>query len=182
VSAERRPQDDPTRDADLAMALDAQSSLTPYALGVFAVSLPIFAWVASFADNALWLVASLLVFAINWGAFYGAISWLRGEASQDLKVRARVQLIGGLLWAVSVAQMAAFAYGAGAVRETLLLLCAAAAVMCIFFSATSMPALLITTPIAAIGPLMALFSRPETRHAGVMAWARSPWPWPWPWC
>jgi len=170
VSAERRPQDDPTRDADLAMALDAQSSLTPYALGVFAVSLPIFAWVASFADNALWLVASLLVFAINWGAFYGAISWLRGEASQDLKVRARVQLIGGLLWAVSVAQMAAFAYGAGAVRETLLLLCAAAAVMCIFFSATSMPALLITTPIAAIGPLMALFSRPETRHAGVMAW------------
>ena len=140
--AQRSPSHVPTRDANLAMALDAQAALAPYALGVFAVSLPLFTWVASFADNALWLLASLAIFAINWGAFYAAVSWLRGESSQDLKRRARVQLLGGLLWAVTVIQLAAFADGAGAVRETLLLLSAAAAVMCIFFTATSLPALL----------------------------------------
>jgi hypothetical protein len=145
--AERRPPDVPTRDANLAMALDAQAALTPYALGVFAISLPIFAWVGSFADNALWMVASLAVFAINWGAFYAAVSWLRGEASQDLNRRARVQLLGGLLWAVTVLQLAAFANGAGALRETLLLLSAAAAVMCVFFSATSLPAQRPATPV-----------------------------------
>ncbi|WP_421737230.1 hybrid sensor histidine kinase/response regulator [Caulobacter sp.] len=168
--AERRPIEPLTRDADLAMALDAQTALMPYALGVFGISLPIFVWVGSFADNALWMVASLVAFAVNWGAFYAAVSWLRGEGSQDVKRRARVQLLCGLLWAATVIQMAAFAHGAGAIRETLLLLTAAAGVMCIFFSATSLPALLLTAPIAAAGPLLALFSRPESRHAGVMAW------------
>ena len=168
--AERRPFESPTRGANLAMALDGQTALLPYALGVFAVSLPIFVWVGSFAANAFWIVASFVVFAINWGAFYGAVSWLRGEASQDLKRRARVQLLGGMLWAVTVAQLSAFADAAGPVRETLLLLATAAAVMCIFFSATSLPALLLTAPVAAAGPLVALFSRPESRHAGVMAW------------
>nr|WP_166504323.1 ATP-binding protein [Caulobacter henricii] len=158
------------RGVNLAMALDAQTALLPYALGVFAISLPIFVWVGSFADDALWMAATLVIFAINWGAFYAAVSWLRGEGSQDLKRRARVQLLGGLLWAVSVAQISAFAHAAGPVRETLLLLATAAAVMCIFFSATSLSALLVTAPIAAAGPLIALFSVPESRHAGVMAW------------
>lgn len=168
--AERRPSEPPMRGVNLAMALDAQTALLPYALGVFAISLPIFVWVGSFADDALWMAATLVVFAINWGAFYAAVSWLRGDASQDLKRRARVQLLGGLLWAVSVVQISAFAHAAGPVRETLLLLATAAAVMCIFFSATSLSALLLTAPIAAAGPLIALFSKPESRHAGVMAW------------
>jgi signal transduction histidine kinase/CheY-like chemotaxis protein len=168
--AERRPIEPPTRAANLAMALDAQTALLPYALGFFGISLPIFVWVGSFAADAFWMVASLVVFAINWGAFYAAVSWLRGEASQDLKRRARVQLLSGVLWAVSVCQLAAFANGAGAIRETLLLLTTAAAVVCVFFSATWLPALLITAPIAAAGPLLALFSRPESRNAGVMAW------------
>jgi len=168
--AERRPSESPTRGANLAMALDAQTALLPYALGVFAISLPIFVWVGSFADDVLWMVASFVAFAINWGAFYAAVSWLRGEASQDLKRRARVQLLGGLLWAVTVVQLSAFANAAGPARETLLLLATAAGVMCIFFSATSLPALLLTAPIAAGGPLIALFSTPDTRHAGVMAW------------
>lgn len=170
MSAERRPEESPTRGENLARSLDAQAALMPYALGVFAVSLPIFVWVASFAENAVWITASMAVFAINWGAFYAAVSWLRGDGSQDLERRARVQLLGGLLWAVAVAQLAAFADGAGPVRETLLLLTAAASVMCIFFSATSLPALLLTAPIAAAGPLIALFSRPKTHHAGVIAW------------
>jgi signal transduction histidine kinase/CheY-like chemotaxis protein len=168
--AERRPIEPPTRAANLAMALEAQTALLPYALGFFAVSLPIFVWVGSFADDAFWMAASLVVFAINWGAFYAAVSWLRGEASQDVKRRARVQLLGGLLWAVGVCQLAAFANSSGAVRETLLFLATAAAVVCVFFSATSLPALLITAPVAAAGPLLALFSVPESRHSGVMAW------------
>ncbi|OZA73685.1 MAG: hybrid sensor histidine kinase/response regulator, partial [Caulobacter sp. 39-67-4] len=168
--AERRPSDPSTRGANLAMALDAQTALLPYALGVFAISLPIFTWVGSFADDAFWMLSSFVVFAINWGAFYAAVSWLRGEGSQDLKRRARVQLLGGLLWAVAVIQLSAFANAAGPVRETLLLLATAAAVLCIFFSSTSLPALLLTAPVAAVGPLVALFSQPESRHAGVMAW------------
>jgi signal transduction histidine kinase/CheY-like chemotaxis protein len=168
--AERRPIEPPPRDANLAMALEAQTALLPYALGFFAVSLPIFIWVGSFADDAFWMAASLVVFAINWGAFYAAVSWLRGEASQDVKRRARVHLLGGLLWAVAVCQLAAFANGSGPVRETLLFLATAAAVVCVFFSATSLPALLITAPVAAAGPLLALFSMPESRHSGVMAW------------
>lgn len=168
--AERRPTEPQTRAANLAMALDAQTALMPYVLGFFAISLPIFVWVGSFAEDAFWMAASLVVFAINWGAFYAAVSWLRGEESQDLKLRARVQLLGGLLWAVAVCQLAAFADGAGPIRETMLMLATAAAVVCVFFSATWLPALLITAPIAAAGPLLALFSRPETRGAGVMAW------------
>ena len=168
--AERRPFEPQMRGANLAMSLDAQAALLPYALGVFAISLPIFVWVGSFADDALWMVASFVVFAVNWGAFYAVVSWLRGEESQDLKRRARVQLLGGLLWAVAVVQLSAFAHAAGPARQTLLLLATAAAVMCVFFSATSLPALLLTAPIAAAGPLVALFSRAESRPAGVMAW------------
>ncbi|MBU4435715.1 MAG: response regulator [Alphaproteobacteria bacterium] len=168
--AERRQFEPLTRGANLAMALDAQTALLPYALGVFAISLPIFIWIGSFADDALWIVASLVIFAINWGAFYAIVSWLRGDASQDLERRARIQILGGLLWAVTVVQLSVFANAAGPVRETLLLLTTAAGVMCIFFSATSLPALLFTAPVAATGPLIALFSRAETRHVGVMAW------------
>lgn len=168
--AERRPTEPLMRGANLGMALDAQTALLPYALGVFAVSLPIFVWIGSLAQNAMWMTASFVVFAINWGAFYATVNWLRGDGSQDLARRSRVQLLAGLLWAVTILQLAIFADGAGAVRETLLLLAAAAGVMCIFFSATSMPALLVTTPIASAGPLIGLFSRPETHHAGVMAW------------
>jgi signal transduction histidine kinase/CheY-like chemotaxis protein len=170
VFAERRQFESLNRGVNLAMALDAQAALLPYALGVFAVSLPIFIWVGSFADNALWIGASLGAFAINLGAFYAAVSWLRGEASRDLNRRARVQLLGGLLWAVTVVQLSVFANAAGPVRESLLLLTTAAGVMCIFFSAPLLPALLLTAPIAAAGPLIALFSRTETRHIGVMAW------------
>jgi len=168
--AERRPQDPPVTGANARLALEAQTALLPYALAVFAVSLPIYVWAGSFAANAGWLSASFAVFAINWGAFYGVAGWLRGEQAQDIPRRARVHLLAGLLWAAAVAQMAAFAEGAGPARETLLLLAAGAAVICIFFSAPCLPALLITAPVAAAAPLALLFARHESYRAGTMAW------------
>ncbi len=167
--AERRQNTPVDGGADARMALDAQTALLPYALAVFAVSLPIYVWACSFAENAGWMALSFAVFAINWGVFYGVVAWLRSEAAQDLTRRARVHVLSGLLWAVAVCQMAAFADGAGGVRETLLLLSAGAAVVCIFFAAPWLLALLVTAPVAAVGPLYLLFAHPESERSGAMA-------------
>ncbi|CAN5506968.1 ATP-binding protein [soil metagenome] len=167
--AERRQNTPVDGGGDARLALDAQTALLPYALAVFAVSLPIYVWASSFAENAGWMAISFAVFAINWGVFYGVVAWLRGEAANDLSRRARVHVMAGLLWAVAVCQMAAFADGAGGVRETLLLLSAGAAVVCIFFAAPCLLALLVTAPVAAAGPLFFLFSHPQGERAGGMA-------------
>ncbi len=171
--AERRPQADTTDGAQLAKALDAQAALLPYALGVFAISLPLFVWIGSFAVNRLWMSASFAIFAINWGAFYAVVNWLRDEASQDLNRRARVQVLSGALWALSVVQITIFAQGAGPARETLLMMATAGAVLCVFFSASYLPALLIVGPLAVAGPVIAQFSHPEGREAGMLAWGAS---------
>lgn len=167
--SERRQNTPADGGADARLALDAQTALLPYALAVFAVSLPIYVWAGSFAENAGWMAISFAVFAINWGVFYGVVAWLRTDAAQDLVRRGRVQVMSGLLWAVAVCQMAAFADGAGGVRETLLLLSAGAAVVCIFFAAPGLLALLVTAPIAAAGPLYLLFAHPESEQSGAMA-------------
>lgn len=166
--AERRPKDIATDGAHLAKALDAQAALLPYALGVFAVSLPLFVWIGSFAANRVWMTASFAVFAINWGAFYAVVNWLRDEGSQDLNRRARVQVIGGVLWALAAVQVSIFALGAGPAREPLLLLATAGAVLCAFFAAPYLVGLLIVAPIAAAGPLLASFS--GDRQLGELTW------------
>ncbi|MBO9544432.1 ATP-binding protein [Caulobacter sp.] len=168
--AERRLKTSPMDGARLAKALDAQAALLPYALGVFAVSLPLFVWVGSFAANRVWMTASFAVFAINWGAFYAAVNWLRDDASQDLNRRARVQVLCGVLWALSVVQISAFAQGAGPARDTLLMLATAGAVLCTFFAAPYLPALLIIAPLAAAGPLVARFSQPDGHQGGDLTW------------
>ncbi|MET3664923.1 ATP-binding protein [Caulobacter sp. 1776] len=168
--ADRRPKESPTDGAQLAKALDAQSALLPYALGVFAVSLPFFVWVGSLAANRVWLSASFALFAINWGVFYATVNWLRDQASQDLNRRARVQVLCGVLWALTVVQISAFAQGAGPARDPLLMLATAGAVLCAFFSAPYLPSLLIVAPIAAAGPLIARFSHPDGREAGQVTW------------
>jgi signal transduction histidine kinase/ActR/RegA family two-component response regulator len=170
---ERRPKADPTDGAQLAKALDAQTALLPYALGVFAISLPLFVWIGSFAVNRLWMSASFAIFAINWGAFYAVVNWLRDEASQDLNRRARIQVLCGVLWAICVVQISILAQGAGPARETLLMMATAAAVLCVFFSASYLPALLIVGPLAVAGPVIAQFSHPEGREAGMLAWGGS---------
>lgn len=165
---ERRPTDISTDGAHLAKALDAQAALLPYALGVFAVSLPFFVWMGSFAANRVWMTASFAVFAINWGAFYAVVNWLRDDASQDLNRRARVQVMGGVLWALSAVQVSIFALGAGPARDPLLLLATAGAVLCAFFAAPYLVGLLIVGPIAAAGPLIASFS--GNRELGELTW------------
>src|SRR5271170_1888565 len=143
-------------------SLAAQAALLPQALGVFAVCLPIYVWAGSFARDAAWMSASFAIFAINWGAFYFAVQQLQRPQMQDVGRRARIHVLCGLLWSASVWQMAAFADHAGPARETLLLLTVGAAVICLFFTTPSLPSLLIVGPAAMAGPLIALWSRPQT--------------------
>jgi signal transduction histidine kinase/CheY-like chemotaxis protein len=154
----------------MAQSLEAQRRLLPYALAFFAVSLPVFVWAGSFAQNSVWMAASFAIFALNWGLFYVLVNWLRQNRGASEARRLRVHVLGGLLWAGAVAQVAALADGAGPAREPLLLMAAAGAVICFFFTAPLLPALLIVGPAAAAGPLIALFSRPESRDQGLTVW------------
>ncbi|UTP41259.1 ATP-binding protein [Phenylobacterium sp. LH3H17] len=152
-------------------ALDAQTALLPYALAVFSVSLPAYVWAGSHAENAVWMSGTFAIFAAAWGAFYAVVNWLkRPEARTDLAMRGRIQIFSGLLWAAAVAQMSAFADGAGLAREPLLLMSLAAAIVVIFFAASWLPSLLILGSAAVAGPLFFLFSRPETRELANIAW------------
>lgn len=143
-----------------AQGMNAQTALLPYALAAFGVCLPMFVWVGSHAANAAWMSACFALFAIGWAAFYGVVNWLRSPKAADLKARARVQVMGGLIWAGTVAHIALFADGAGPVRETLLLMSLGAALICVFFAAPWLPSLLIVAPAAVAAPLILLHSRP----------------------
>lgn len=141
--------------------MNAQAGLLPYALAAFAVCLPVFVWAGSHAANAAWMSVSFPLFAIAWAAFYGVVNWLKSPKAADLGVRARVQVMGGLIWAGTIAQLAVFADGAGPVRETLLLMSLAAGLICVFFTAPWLPSLLIVAPAAVAGPLFVLYSGPQ---------------------
>src|SRR6476659_8588058 len=80
-------------------SLAAQTALLPQALTLFGVSLPIFVWAGSFAQNAAFMAASFAVFAINWGVFYAVVNWLKTEPALDLARRTRVHVLGSVLWA-----------------------------------------------------------------------------------
>lgn len=152
------------------LALDAQAALLPYALAMFGIALPIYVWTGSFAPNASWMAASFAIFAVNFGAFYGVLNWLKTPASQDIARRTRVHILSGLLWAVAVAQIAAFASAAGPVRDILLCLAAGGAAICMVFAAPTLSGLLLIGPVAAAGPLLVLFSYPDSRDLAPAAW------------
>ena len=152
-------------------SLTAQAALLPQALGVFAVCLPIYVWAGSFAQDAAWMSASFAIFAINWGAFYFALQHLRRPEMQSVGRRARVHILGGLLWSAAVWQMAAFADHAGPARDTLLLLTVGAAVICLFFTTPYLPSLMVVGPAAMAGPLIFLLVRPESSALAQTAWA-----------
>ncbi|MDE2488845.1 MAG: response regulator [Alphaproteobacteria bacterium] len=154
-------------------ALEAQAALLPYALIAFAVSLPIYVWAGGHAPNAAWMSASFVIFAIAWGVFYAVVNWLKEPAAQDVRRRARVQLMGGLVWAAATAQIAAFAEAAGPLRETLLMISLAAGVICVVFTAPWLPSLLIVGPAAVAGPLVFLSLRPESNATAHLAWGGS---------
>ncbi len=152
------------------LALDAQAALLPYALALFGIALPIYVWAGSFAPNASWMAASFAIFAINFGAFYGVQNWLKTPAAQDVARRGRVHILGGLLWALAVAQIAAFANDAGPARDILLSLAAGGAAICMVFASPTLGGLLLIGPAAAAGPLLVLFTHPGSRDLAVAAW------------
>ncbi len=152
-------------------ALDAQVALLPYALAVFAVSLPAYVWAGSHAPNAVWMTGTFAIFAAAWAAFYAAVNWMKKpQAVTDLKMRGRVQILSALIWSLAIAQISAFADGAGPAREPLLMTAVAASVVVIFFASPWLPSLLIVGPAAAAGPLLCLMLRPETLELGRVAW------------
>ena len=171
---EPSPAPEPASPATVEMmALEAQSSLLPYALIFFGFSLPIFIWTASRAHNGIWISVLFVQFAVNWAAFLFLLAWVKGrpELAGNLAARRRLHIFGGLLWAAAVAQMAAFALSAGPAREPLLLMAVGAAIVCLFFASPSLAGLLIIGPAAAAPPLFGLYLHPESR--GIVAAAGS---------
>jgi signal transduction histidine kinase/ActR/RegA family two-component response regulator len=81
-----------------------------------------------------------------------------------------VHILAGLLWAVAVAQIAAFASGAGPTRDILLSLAAGGAAICMVFASPTLGGLLLIGPAAAAGPLLVLFTHPGSRDLAVAAW------------
>ena len=141
--------------------MNAQVALLPYALLAFGVCLPIFVWVGGHAVNASWMSASFAAFAVGWGVFYAAVNWLKTPAATDLRRRAQVQIVSGVVWGLAIALVAVFAHFAGPVRETLLLLALGAGLICVAFTTPWLPSLLLVAPAALAGPLVALFLHPE---------------------
>ncbi len=151
-------------------ALETQTSLLPYALAVFAVSLPLLVWAGAYASNAVWMTGTFAIFAIAWGVFYAAVNWLKKpEALADLRKRGQVHIVCGLIWAVAVAQMAAFGDGAGPARSELMLISVAAAAIVIFFTAPWLPSLLIVGMATAAGPLYFLMRDPDDQALAKVA-------------
>ena len=168
----RSESSEPQRGAEsiALQALEAQRGLLSYALALFGVSLPIYVWAGSFAPNSVWMAASFAIFAINWGAFYAVVNWLKTDEARDVRRRARVQILSGLLWSGACAQIAAFAEGAGPAREALLMIAVAGAVACFFFTAPWLPGLLIVGPAAAAAPMIGLLLHRDSRPEGMLAW------------
>jgi signal transduction histidine kinase len=154
-------------------ALEAQSALLPYALGVFGVGLPIFVWVGSHAVNPQAMAYSLATFAVGWGLFYGAVTWIRKRGRNDVRRRALVHLGGGFIWVGAILQITLFAMHAGPAQGMLLGLAVAAAVVVTFFTAPWLLSLLTIGPAAAAAPLIALWlwSDRATYSIGITAYA-----------
>jgi signal transduction histidine kinase/CheY-like chemotaxis protein len=151
-------QGQPSRPVE-GRALDAQAELLPYAIGFFAVALPMFVWAGTYADDAVWLSAIFVQFSLNWAAFYAVVNRLGRKAKVQIEVRRRgaVHIAGGLLWALATAEIAVFALNAGPARNLLLAMDVAGAVACLFFASPSLLSLLIVGPAAAAGPLAGAF-------------------------
>ena len=150
-------------------ALDAQSELLPYALGFFGMTLPVFVWAGAYADNAVWMSAIFIQFSLNWAAFYAAVNLLRRTPVADERTRWALHIGGGLLWALTVAEIALFGAYAGHAGGVILGIDVAAAVACMFFTSASLPTLAVVGPAAAAPPLIALFSRPTDHAAAITA-------------
>jgi signal transduction histidine kinase/CheY-like chemotaxis protein len=151
-------------------ALDAQVRMLPYALGFFGICLPVFVTVAAYAQSAGWLAVCLGVYAFNWALFYGVYDWIKRspEAADNVVLRSRIQMAGGLLWGLAIVQTVYFCQASGPFAEPLLVLCAGAAAGVMFFSAPTLPGLLVVGAVAAAGPVLALKGDPKTEYTGTL--------------
>jgi signal transduction histidine kinase/ActR/RegA family two-component response regulator len=140
-----------------ARALKAQSELLPYALGFFAVALPVFVWAAAYADDGVWLSLVFAQFSLNWAGFYFAVNRYgpKGARPASPRLRAWLHMAGSLAWALTVAEIAAFAAFAGPVGPVLMAMDVAAAVACLFFTSPWLLGLLVTFPLVATAPVLA---------------------------
>jgi signal transduction histidine kinase len=151
--------------------LRAQARLLPYALLAFGVCLPIFVWAGSHAAHAERMGISFALFAVGWGCFYAIVDWLKTPKAADPARRGRVHILGGLIWAGAIAQVTLFAAGAGPVRDVLLLLTLAGAMVVVIFAAPWLPSLMIVAPAAVAPPLIALSVLPGDEATARLALA-----------
>ena len=153
------------------LALEAQAALLRYALGAFAIGMPLLGWIAGQAPNGAWLGVCMAQFAVNWALFYVIFDWMRREPARrfDVKARAPLHVVGGLLWSVAFAQLAVIGDAAGSAREPLLLLSLAGALISFFFTAPHRLSLLVVGPTAAAPSLIFLTLDPATRELGILA-------------
>ncbi len=147
--------------------LIAQWRLSPYALGFFGIGLPLFLWTAR-VSLPVWLMGLFMfLFIINWTVFM----MMKGQVARRMTptpvpdpairrglIRERLwrQWLAGGLWTLTLLAIS-LSIGAGPYTATLLLLCAGAAVGIIFFSAPVLIFLLTLGPLAAAGPIFALY-------------------------
>ena len=149
-----------------ARSLDAQRELLPYALGVFALGLPVLVWAGAYASDAVWMSALFVQFSLNWGAFYGAVNLLKGRQISDAQ-RGLLHLGGGLLWALAVAELSLFGWYAGPVRDVILAMAVAGAAASLFFASPYLTGLLVMALTAAAPPLVALYLSGDRAGANV---------------
>lgn len=160
-----------------ARALKAQAELLPYALGFFGLALPVFVWAASYADDAAWMSVIFAQFSLNWAGFYLAVNRFGPRSSHPAgpRLRSLLHLAGSLAWAITVAEIAVFAAFAGPVGPVLMSMDVAAAVACLFFTSPWLFGLLVTFPLAATAPVLALVligdMQAATGAAGAVAFA-----------
>lgn len=152
--------------------LIAQWRLAPYALGFFGIGLPLFLWTARISLPVWLMAAYMLLFIINWTVFM----MMKGQVARRMTpmpipdaairrglIRERLwrQWLAGGLWALTLLAIS-LSIGAGPYTATLLLLCTGAAIGIIFFSAPVLLFLLTLGPLAAAGPVFALYHLDST--------------------
>ena len=149
----------PVDTALLDYGLRAQGRMLPWVFGFFGIGLPVFMWTARLAQSPAWLALYLFLFTVDWTAFMV----LKAQVDKHLTdpseaaVHRRLWLQGaaGALWAATVAIISLCAALTGSAAESLVMVCAGAAVGIIFFSSPVLLSLLILGPLAAVGPIVA---------------------------
>lgn len=139
--------------------LKAQVRLLPYALGFFAIGLPVYIWGANYFMSPLYIAQNIGLFVCVWAAFFLLKPSLKTDARptrQSLNVRLRRQWLCGALWSLSLLAASLNCIGGGQAAQVFATICAGAAVGIIFFSAPVLLFLLTLAPLAMAGPILAL--------------------------